>query len=247
MERTESARASFAGLVGAAQRRDRRHCLGLGRRECDRERPADGGRARQDRRLRLRVPDRRPDLARAGARGYTITHVPQGGSPVVPAGGVRRRDRRAHRAGRDHAGLLPQRRVHRHRGRDQASRTSAARSCCSTPTRRSDDADRRARARRRPARRRCAQVPARLRRPRLPLLPPRSGGAAASHRDRLVRGRRRVRDGHPGLLAGRRRPPVPGGHAADPEHLRRDRGHRADEGDRHRGDPRARLPAQRGR
>ena len=42
-----------------------------------------------------------------------------------------------------------------------------------------------------------------------------------------------------------RRPPLPGRHAADPEHLRRHRGHRADEGDRHRRDARARRSAQR--
>jgi len=50
---------------------------------------------------------------------------------------------------------------------------------------------------------------------------------------------------HPRLLAGRRRAPLPGGHAADPQHLRGHRGHRADEGDRHRADASARDAAQR--
>ena len=55
----------------------------------------------------------------------------------------------------------------------------------------------------------------------------------------------RVRDGHPGLLARPGRPALPGRHAADPEHLRGHRGHRADEGDWHRRHARARRRPQR--
>ena len=56
---------------------------------------------------------------------------------------------------------------------------------------------------------------------RLPLRPPRAAREAAADADRLVRRRGHLPDGHLGLLAGRRRAPLRRRHAAGAEHLRR--------------------------
>ena len=120
------------------RRRDRRHRLGLGRRECDRQRPADGGRARQDRRLRLRVPDRRPDLARAGAA--RLHGHPRATGRLARRARWRRstpRSTSAPRWSRSRRSATATARASTSRAWS-ALRTSAAHSCCSTPTRPSD-------------------------------------------------------------------------------------------------------------
>ena len=188
MERTESARSSFAGLVGARRRRDRRHGLGLGRRERDRERAAR--RRRPPTASSSPTSSSRPwgrSGTRRRTRGYTITHVPQGDAPVVPL--------EAFDAAIDEqTALVAVTQVCYRNGACidlegviRLAHERGALVLVDAYQAVGIDADRRARARRRPARRRRAQVPARLRRPRLPLLPARAVRAAAPDRDRLVR------------------------------------------------------------
>ena len=222
MERTESARASFAGLVGADDDEIAvTASVSAGVNAIASGLPTAAGRD-QDRRLRLRVPDRRPDLARAGGRA--ATRSPTCRRATRPSCRWRRstpRSTSARRSSRSRRSATATAPASTSRA-SSSSRTSAARSCCSTPTRPS------------------ASMPIDVHALDVDLLVAgalkyllASAGlgflycrrdlvrAAAPDRDGLVRRRRRVRDGHPGLLAGRRRPPLPGGHAADPEHLRR--------------------------
>ena len=83
----------------------------------------------------LRVPDDRPDLARAGAARRRGRARPASGRRSRSR--LRRGDRRADGARLDHGGLLPERRAARRRGDRRARPRRAARWCCSTPTRRS--------------------------------------------------------------------------------------------------------------
>ena len=136
VERTETARVDVCAARRRRGRRRRRHDLAV-RRASARSRAPSTSRVRpQDRDQRLRVPDDRPDLARAGAarcRGRARS----GRGRRDSGRAVRRGDRRAD------GGRLDRRRsaTGTARGstsrRSRGSRTSAARSSCSTRTRRS--------------------------------------------------------------------------------------------------------------
>ena len=125
--------------------------------------------------------------------------------------------------------------------RSSSSRMPAARSSCSTPTRR------RARTRSTSASsastssaRACSSTCSR-RRGSVPLVPARaSSSELPPTQTGWFADREHLRDGHPRLLALADRPPLRVGHAADPGDLRRDRRDRADAGDRDRRDARAR-------
>ena len=188
MERTESARTSFAGLVGA----DNDEVAVTASVSAGVNAVASGLRL-GDGRDRIVVSDFEfptvgPDLARTG--GARLHRHPRGAGRRArrAAGSFEAAIDERDGARRGHAGLLPQRRLHRPRGRHQArARARRAGAGRRLPGDR-HDADRRARARRRPARRRRAEVPAGLGRPRLPVLPARAVRAAAPDGDRLVRG-----------------------------------------------------------
>ena len=162
-----------------------------------------------------------------------------------PDRALRRADRRADGARRRDRGLLPQRRAACPSRRWSSSPTRAARSCCSTPTRRSAASRSTSRSSAStssaPA---CSSTCSR--RPGSA-----SSGAGRAHRaaaadaDGLVRRPEHLRDGHPRLLALADGAPVRVGHPADPCDLRRDRGRRSDAGDRDRRHARARDRAQR--
>ena len=180
MERTESARASFAGLVGAdddevavtASVSAGVNAIASGLR-------AGGGRDR------IVVSDFEfPTVGQIWhaqeERGYTIRHVPQGDAPVVPleAFDAAIDERTAlvaitqvcYRNGAciDVEGVV---KLAHERGALVLLDSYQAIGTMPIDVKR---------ARRRPARRRRAQVPARLRRPRLPLLPPRARSSSCA-------------------------------------------------------------------
>ena len=230
VERSETARAAFARLVNAAPDGRRGDDLGLGGRLGRRERARLRAAAAR-RRQRLRVPDRRADLARAGAarrRGR-----PRAGRRLGdPARALRRGDRRADGARRRDRGLLPQRRPAADRGDRRArARARRARAARRLPGGGHVPARRRG-ARRRLPRGGRAQVPARVGRARVPLVPARPRRAADADADGLVRRPRHLRDGHPRLLAVADRDALPVGDAAGARDLRRHRRDGADGGDR---------------
>ena len=241
VERAEAARAAFARLVGADAGRGRGHDLALGRASARSRARSTSTRAAEDRHLRLRVPDGRPDLARAGA---------------------------ARRRGRPRAGRRRARsRSSASRRRSTSGRRSSRSRPSATGTARGSTVEEIARL----AHERgalvlldayqaagsypldvrelgvdflaagVAQVPARLGRARLPLraaagssselLPTQTGWFA--DRDIFEMD---IRDYSP--VADRAALPV--GHAAGPVDLRGHRRHRADPGDRDRRDARAR-------
>ncbi len=192
VERTEAARAAFAGLINAepdeiAVTTSVSAGVAVARERAPLREPVEG------RPHRARVPDDRPDLARAGgARG---PDRPRG------AGRLRDGDRRGHAARLDHARLVPHRRNGGRAGRGRSSaRAGRARAARRLPDGRLA-AGRRQGARRRLPRRRRPQVPARLRRPCVLLLPARAVGEGVADGDGLVRGRGHLQDGHPRLLA----------------------------------------------
>ena len=124
VERAETARATFARLRRRRARRRRGDDVALGRREPARERDRLRG-AAEGRDQRLRVPDDRPDLARAGAaRGRGRPRARRRGRD--PGRAVRRGDRRADRGRLDRGRLLPQRLAARRRG-DREDRARARR------------------------------------------------------------------------------------------------------------------------
>ena len=203
VERAEAVRAAFAGLVERGRGRDRGHDLASppgvsalvsGLRFGD-------GRA-TDRRHRLRVPDDRPDLARAGApRGASSCTCPRR-TTARPARALRGSDRRGtalvavtHVCYRNGA-------VGRRRRRRRASPTSAAR----PSGRRLPDGrlapDRREGARRRLPRRRACSSTCSAR----PGSPSSTAAASSCERHRPTAtgwfaDREHLRDGHPRLLA----------------------------------------------
>ena len=153
-------------------------------------------------------------------RGAEVVHVRPDAGRLDPGRAVRRGDRRAHGARLLHDDLVPHgpppRRRRDRRGRP---RERSARARRQLPGGGRDRA-RRAHARRRLRHGRHGQVPARLRRPRLPLGAARGARRPDADADRLVRRRGHLPDGHLRLLAARDRPPLRCGHAAGAEHLR---------------------------
>ena len=136
VERTETARATFARLVGGAARRRRRHDVALRRRERARER----ARLRRSGRKIVISDFEFPTIGQIWhaqeLRGAEVVHVPRR-RRRDPGRAVRRGDRRADGGRLDRGGLLPQRLAARGRG-DRADRARPRRArACSTPTRRS--------------------------------------------------------------------------------------------------------------
>ena len=135
-----SARRRRAALVRAPAPRDpgrgRRHDVGLAGRQRHRLGAAAPD-APADRRLRVRVPDRRPDRARAGAARGRGRARPARRERGDPARAVRRGDRRAHLARLLRDDLVPHRASPGRRARSPSWRTRRARSASPTATRRS--------------------------------------------------------------------------------------------------------------
>ena len=166
VERTEAARATFARLVGGAAGRRRGHDLALGR-------ASARSRARSTSSERPKVVISDFEFPTIGQiwhaqelRGAEVVHVPRRRAPRSRSSGSRRRSTSGRRSSRSPPSATGTARGSPSR-RSRGSRTSAARSSCSTPTRRSgtyplDVGD----ARRRRARGRRPQVPARLGRAR---------------------------------------------------------------------------------
>ena len=209
-------------------RRGRGDDLGLAGRERDRVGAAvRARRPHAHRDQRVRVPDGRPDRPRTGAaRCRGRARAPRG-RRLDPGGEVRRGDRRAHGARLLHDDLVS----HRAPQRCRRDRRGGPRERRPRPRRQLPGGGR-DRARRPGARRglrhgRHGEVPARLRRARLPLGEARAARGAAPDPDRLVRRRGHLPDGHLRLLAARDRPALRRGDAAGAEHLRRRRRPRA--------------------
>ena len=197
VERTEAARAAFAGLIGAEPDEVAVTTSVSAGVSGARQRAALRG-ARRRSSYRARVPDDRPDLARAGV-------ARRAGRPRASrtTRRLRRGDRRRHRARRHHARLatgparcstsrgvvglarehgrarparrLPGGRLDAGRRRRSSASTSSARACSST----------------------CSAPPG----SRSSTAAASSSGARLADRDRLVRRRERLQDGHPRLLA----------------------------------------------
>ena len=212
--------------VRAARRRRGRRRRGDDvalRRASARSRARSTSRAAEGRDQRLRVPDDRADLARAGAARRRGRARP-GRRRRDPRRAVRGGDRRARpRSSRSPPSATGTARASTSR-RSRASRTSTARSSCSTPTRRS------------------GTYPLDVRALGVDVLAagvlkyllgsaglgfmwtrPGLSQELLADADRLVRRREHLRDGHHRLLAVADRAALPVGHAADPGDLRRHR------------------------
>ena len=231
-----------AGRVRRAARRGTRRRRDPDLRLRRRQRPDLGApvprRAQPDRHLRERVPDDRPDRARAGAA--RSRDRPRRARPRV----LCRRDRRAHSARRLDARLLPDRRRARRRV-DLRDRPWARRAHAGgrLPGDRGDP-DRGVACRRR-RRRRHRQVPARLGWARVHGAPTRPRRGARARPDRLVRRRERLRHANRALPAAPERAPLRRRDAARAEHLRGRRRGGADRGGRRAGHPGARARPRR--
>ena len=238
VERSEAARAAFAGLLGAApddvaiQTSVSAAVSGLIS-------------ALQFRGERNRIVISENEFPTIGQiahaqelRGAEVVHV------EPRAGGVCSGDRRANRARRLDPRLLPDRRGARRRGdlRDRPrARGADARRRLPGPRR---DPGRGVAGRRR-RRRRHGQVPARLGGARLHGAPARARRGARARPDRLVRGRERLRHADRALPAAPERPPLRRRHAAGAEHLRGRRRGRPDRRGGRAGDPGARSRPRR--
>ena len=173
-------------------------------------------------------------------RGAEVVHVRPDADGSIPAGALRRGDRRADGARLLHDALLPLRAPARRGGdRRGGARRRGARAGRQLPGLRRGRAGRPL-ARRRRGDRRDGQVPARHRRPRVHV--GEAGGArgARSDPDGLVRGRGHLRDVDRRLLAARERAAVRRGDAAGAVALRGCRRHLARRGGGRAGDRGAR-------
>ena len=224
-------------------RRGGRDDLGVGGRRLPGERPSVRA-PFEGRPHGLGVPHDRPDLARARSTRRPRGARSRGGRRDDSRRPLRASDRRRHAARLDHARVLPERRDDR---RAEHRRPGARARRVRAPRRVPVDrvaARRRQGARRRLPRRRSAEVPPRLGRPRILLLPPRARREGVADRDWVVCGPGYLRDGPHGLLACHDGLALSVGHAADSRDLRRHRRDGPDEGDRHRRDAGARPWAE---
>ena len=234
VERAETARSTFARLVGG-QPDDVAVTTSLSAGVSALASAIDFERAAEGRDQRLRVPDDRPDLARAGAARRARSSTFPLTAPRSPWSASRRRSTSRPRSSRS-----PPSATGTARGSPVEEIAKIAHERGALVRARRLPGDRHLSARRRASSASTCSRPGVLKyllgsaglgfmwtRPglvRASCCPPRPAGSPTRTSSRWTSR----------LLAVADRPPLPVGHAADAVDLRRDRGHRADGGDRHR-------------